>query len=54
MQCVSVLIDSLLCVSASDELKGDYDTMGPDAGLQPVGNGAGACVDSLDIFKESY
>ncbi|KTF83709.1 hypothetical protein cypCar_00037129, partial [Cyprinus carpio] len=26
-------------VDGTDELKGDYDTMGPDAALEPVGNG---------------
>ncbi|KAG1934246.1 zinc finger E-box-binding homeobox 2b isoform X4 [Pimephales promelas] len=41
-------------VDGTDELKGDYDTMGPDAGLQPVGNGAVKSVHCAAEFEDFF
>ena len=37
----------LLCFCA-DEIKDDFDTLGPDATLQAVGNGTGELTDNIE------
>ncbi len=43
-------LSSPVCLSFTDELKGDYETMGPDAALEPVGNGTGESCDHVDLL----
>ncbi|XP_016372655.1 zinc finger E-box-binding homeobox 2-like [Sinocyclocheilus rhinocerous] len=41
-------------VDGIDELKGDYDTMGPDAALEPVGNGTVKSVHCATEFEDFF
>ncbi|KAG9277544.1 zinc finger E-box-binding homeobox 2 isoform X2 [Astyanax mexicanus] len=41
-------------VDGTDELKDDFDSMGPDATLQPVGNGTVKSMDCTSEFEEFF
>lgn len=39
--CLKIVLFFLLLCFSADEIKDDFDTLGPDATLQAVGNGTG-------------